>query len=470
MKRKMSAAGRFYPSSKEKLEELLKIFFEDCPKENIKNIKGILAPHAGYVYSGSAAAKAYSFLKSRDFSCAVILATGHTKHIKSAALPKSDIFETPFGELQVDLSLKKKLLSSDYFYEDESAHLEEHSIETQLPFLQFIAKREFKILPICMNTQDLEAIKIIGGEISEVLKDENNIIVVSSDLSHYPPAEIAELSDQALIESYKLAIAGAGTDYFYLSAGILSEKFRENDTAACGFSPMAAACEALSKAGFKGFDKIYYCHSGKVSQDYSSVVGYCAGVFAEREDNCFLNLKQSEKKYLLKFVRSVLEKKLLGKSDFILKSNYNFYVPSAVFVTLHKKGFLRGCIGCLSPHSCLIDALQEYALAAAFSDNRFAPLTKSELREIDIEVSILSPMKEVSSHEEIKPGDGVYIKSGNFSGTYLPQVWDHFNNKEDFLNSLCQEKAGLPKNYWKEKSARLFTYRADIFGEKDFKD
>jgi AmmeMemoRadiSam system protein A len=144
-----------------------------------------------------------------------------------------------------------------------------------------------------------------------------------------------------------------------------------------------------------------------------------------------------------------------------------FNQPAAVFVTLTENGRLRGCIGSMAPHSALADAVTAYAAAAAFEDTRFSPVTRGDLSKIKIEISVLSPLKPAASYEDVVPGrHGVYIKKGARSGTYLPQVWEHFGTREAFLSSLCEEKAGLPPGAWKERSTALFIYTVDPFEEE----
>ena len=143
-----------------------------------------------------------------------------------------------------------------------------------------------------------------------------------------------------------------------------------------------------------------------------------------------------------------------------------FNQPAAVFVTLTQGGRLRGCIGSLEPRGTLADAVGAYAVAAAFEDPRFTEVTAAELEKIKIEISVLSPLTLVPGAEHVKEGlHGVYLKSGRRSGTYLPQVWEHFTTKEEFLSSLCLEKAGLSADAWKEKSTALYVYTVDCFQE-----
>ncbi len=466
MIRKPYVAGKFYPSSSVQLESFIQEALAKAGKNKRENIKGILAPHAGYVYSGNAAAKSYTFLENSHFSKFIIIGTCHSKRIEKAALPSFKFFSTPLGNVEVDLALVEKLLSNKFFTQDDEAHINEHSIEVQIPFLQSIKKEKFKIIPILLNSMDPLILKGAGWAIGKILKDEDCAIIVSSDLSHYPDADTAALSDEALLESYRLALCQGQEEYFDLAFSLLQERFPEVDTPACGFSSMSCAISALLAAGFSGFEKILYTNSGEISGDKSAVVGYGSGVFLRDYKKCKLELSPKEKKDLLLMARTSVEKSLGLKNDVCEGKSFKFLTPASLFVTLTYKGRLRGCIGCLSPNYLLDEAVIKYARSAAFGDNRFSEVSAEEIKNIKFEISLLSPLKRISSYEEIKTGiHGVMIKSGHRSGTYLPQVWEHFSTKEDFLSSLCVEKAGLPKDFWKQKSAELYIYSADHFEE-----
>lgn len=466
MTRKPYVAGKFYPSSSSQLDSFIQQALAKSGKNMRKNIKGLLVPHAGYVYSGNAAARAYSFIENSHFSKFIVLGTGHTKYLKKAALPSFKFFSTPLGDVEVDLELIKKLLSNKFFTQDDEAHINEHSIEVQLPFLQKIKKEKFKIIPVLLNSMDPLTIKEAGREIGEILKDEDCALIVSSDLSHYPDGDTAALLDEALLESYRLSLSQGQEEYFNLAFSLLQERFPHVDTPACGFSAMSCAISALVVAGFSGFEKILYTNSGEISGDKSAVVGYGSGVFLKDYKQCKLDLSAKEKNELLLIARTSVENALGIKNEVYEGRSFKFLTPASLFVTLTYKGSLRGCIGCMTPNYLLDEAVIKYARAAAFEDSRFPKVSVQEMKDIKFEISLLSPLKRVSSYEEIKAGiHGVMIKHGKRSGTYLPQVWEHFSTKEEFLSSLCEEKAGLPANFFKEKNAEIWIYTVDAFHE-----
>ena len=201
------------------------------------------------------------------------------------------------------------------------------------------------------------------------------------------------------------------------------------------------------------------------------MVGYAAGVFCKtgKKKPGGITLTDGIKHELLAHARKSIED--YSKNGRItpvpMSQKLEFSQPAAVFVTLTEDGRLRGCIGSMGPNAGLADAVGSYAAAAAFNDRRFSPVSPSELPKIKIEISVLSPLKKAASYEEIEPRKhGVYAVKGAKSGTYLPQVWEHFKTREEFLSSLCSEKAGLSAEAWKEKSTALYIYTVDSFEEK----
>lgn len=467
--RKPVVAGQFYEADADKLHAEVAAYLK--PARPLKErVLGILAPHAGYAYSGATAGAAFSFLKNTDFDTVLIIGTGHTRAVAGAAIISEGAFETPLGRVEIDSGLARSLLASSKLFADlPAAHAREHSVEVQLPFLQEFGK-PFKFVPVVANTSDLKMLEEIGRRIGEALKGRKTVICVSSDLSHYPPGEIAERSDLALLEAFRTAVRNKDMRHFELANDLLLEKSKyQMDTAACGYSAMVIGAAAAVELGADDFELIKYTHSGKISGDEAKVVGYAAGLFISG-GRIEPRVPGAElKAELLALARKSIESRLKTKKTLSppLSSFPELNQPAAVFVTLSKGGDLRGCIGTMAPRELLSDAVAAFAVASAFEDPRFEPLSAGELAAVKIEVSVLSPLRRVAGWEEIVEGKhGVYIQKGQSNGTYLPQVWEHFKSKEKFLTSLCLEKAGLPASAWKEKSTELYVYTVDSFEEK----
>ena len=473
MIRKPAVAGKFYDGDAAALKTEVSGYLKGGVSP-AGRLAGILAPHAGYSYSGAAAGKAFAAIGDADIDTLVIMATGHTMALRGGALLSGGSFETPLGLVGIDEEFCAQLLKEKKLFEDSPrAHAGEHAVEVQLPFLQRLKGDKVKIVPVLFNTSDDELLEAAGRAIGRAMKGRRALFCVSSDLSHYPPGGVAERSDRSVLLALRQAMRNASPSYFGLANRLLLAKTEGDlDTTACGQAAMTAGAAAALELGANDFELAVYTHSGKVSGDDSAVVGYGAGFYTEASPRPAgaLELPAEMKKELLALARGSISACLKsGRTPSQpLSPRPEFNQPAAVFVTLNIGGRLRGCIGSLEPRGTLSDMVAAYAGAAAFEDPRFSPLTAAELARTEIEISVLSPLKR-ASHEEIKPGvHGVYAVSGRRSGTYLPQVWEHFDRKEDFLDSLCEEKAGLAAGAWKEKSTVLYTYTVDHFSEPDF--
>ena len=469
MIRKPAVAGQFYEADAVKLKKEVSSYLK-AGKPAAGKIYGLVAPHAGYVFSGATAGKAFAYLKDLDFDTAVIISTGHRMGLRGAALLSDGEFETPLGRVGIDAVLASALLRSSKIFEDlPEAHREEHAIEVELPFLQVLKGNSFKIVPIAVNTADLEVLTEAGRLIGKAVKGKKALICVSSDLSHYPPGNIAERSDRSLMLAFRAAVNSGGLAHFDLAARLLSEKAGAGmDTPACGQAAMTEGAAACLELGADDFELLEYTHSGKVSGDNSRVVGYASGLFVKSGGHAPALSKELQEE-LLKYARASIGNYLKLKKPLVLPLSVypELNQPAAVFVTLTKGGRLRGCIGTMEARSTLADAVTDFAVSAAFGDSRFGALKPDELAEIKIEISVLSPLRKVDSYKDVVENKhGVYVQKGRAGGTYLPQVWEHFSTRDEFLSSLCLEKAGLDADAWKEKSTALYVYTVDCFEEE----
>ena len=263
--RKPAVAGQFYEADAGKLRKELDSYLK-AVRPLKERVLGVLAPHAGYAYSGATAGAAFSFLKDADFDTVVLIGTGHTAALKGAAVMSEGFFETPLGRVEIDSALARDLLRSSELIQDlPAAHAGEHSIEVELPFLQALGKN-FKFVPLVANTDDVKTLEEIGLVIGQVLKGRKAVVCVSSDLSHYPPGDIAERSDLALLEAFSTAVRNGDMAHFALANGLLCNKIRAA-TAACGYAAMVIGAAATVELGADDFNIVKYPHSGKVSGD-----------------------------------------------------------------------------------------------------------------------------------------------------------------------------------------------------------
>jgi AmmeMemoRadiSam system protein B/AmmeMemoRadiSam system protein A len=465
--REPAVAGQFYPADPAELARAVDRWL--VPPAGAKPPSGIvavLAPHAGYEFSGRLAGMAYWYAGDA-YDTVVILATGHTEAVKGAALLSSDFYKTPLGKVEPDRALAAALLKASPLFEElPSAHLREHAVEVQLPFLQRRLKKPFKLLPAVMNTSDPAVIKAVGTALAAALKGRKALIVVSADFSHYPSAADAAASDGAM----RLALESMDPDLFLSAARFIEAKGVPGlDTCACGAAAAAAGMEAARLLGARSFTALAVSdsHAENPRAGADRVVGYVSGVFARSGGPAPLALSKAQKEGLLKEARAVLERHFDGKSQPAgLDPDPRLNLPGAAFVTLTIGGALRGCVGTVEPALTLADAVRYGAYGAAFRDGRFPPLAREELGKVRVEVSVLSPLKPASWKEVTPRVHGAVVSKGGKSGLFLPQVWEQLPGKEEFFGELCAQKAGLPRDCWKDPAVKLYSFTADAFAEE----
>ncbi len=460
MIRKPVVSDQFYPGNPDILKKTILSYLKDVNIDG--DIIGIISPHAGYPYSGPTAAYAYSAIKDRKIKTVILIGPSHRAYFDGISVYDKGKWLTPLGEVEIDEDIAKKLTkeNSRIRYIQE-AHTFEHSLEVQIPFLQIVLK-DFKIVPIVMGVQNEENIKILSDALINVLKNEKDfILIASSDFYHG--------------ESYKEAkeINDSAVKYIneFSPESFLRFIIREENkgiAAACGYGPSTVVMNVSKALGADSSIVLNHTTSNDVMGVYSGyVVGYISAVFFKKKaDELGFKLNEEEKKTLLNIARKTIEEYITnGKIPEFKITDENLKVQTGVFVTLKKKGELRGCIGLIKGIKPLYLGVVDMAIAAATQDPRFLPVKKDELKDIEIEISVLTPFEKVKDPEkEIVVGrDGLYIIKGYYSGLLLPQVpvewgWD----RKTFLEQVCY-KAGLPKDAW--KTAELYRFQALVFSE-----
>lgn len=252
-------AGQFYPASASELKAMI----EGMVKEEAI---GLISPHAGYIYSGPVAGAVISRIKFKDTF--IIMGPNHTGSGKPLSIMTEGKWKTPLGEVEIDSELGKQILAtSKYLQEDKTAHLYEHSIEVQLPFLQYF-KPDFKLVPIVLAYASGDIYKEIGKEIAKAVKKlgKKVVIIASSDMTHYEPQESAQMKDNQAIEAI-----------LELNEDELLKRIDELNISMCGYAPAVSLIVAAKELGATGAELVRYQTSGDVTGDYSSVVGY-AGI------------------------------------------------------------------------------------------------------------------------------------------------------------------------------------------------
>ncbi len=267
MIRKPRVAGQFYPAGASGLKKQIESLVEKGLKREAA--LGLVSPHAGYTFSGSVAGACFSRVKLSK--TIVVLGPNHTGQGAAFSIMTEGAWQTPLGDVETDTRLAREILAnSKCLQEDTLAHLDEHSIEVQLPFLQFFSS-EVKIVPMVLSPADFFTYDEIGKAIAKAIKGtgENSLIVASSDMSHYETQEKAKANDDLAIESI-----------LKLDGRQLLERIKEFNITMCGYGPIACMLSAVKELGAKKGRLIKYQTSGDILGDYSSVVGY-AGIMVE---------------------------------------------------------------------------------------------------------------------------------------------------------------------------------------------
>ncbi len=465
--RPMYSAGKFYTADSSELVKELKYLFSTAENKHLGDVLALISPHAGYAYSGTVAAASFVQLDpQKQYDNIFLIGSSHTMYLGGASVYAGGDYHTPLGKVLVNKKLAKKIIDENkYISFVPQAHSREHSLENQLPFLQYYLKKPFKIVPVIIGTDDDEILKSVAKTL-EPYFNEKNLFVISSDFSHYPRYGDAQKADSLTARAILKNSVKAFKEALKTNAG---KHYPGLVTSACGHSSIETLLYITqNKNGIK-YIPVKYQNSGDVSiGDKSRVVGYFSiAVVKTAKDDGEAFLTGKDKKILLKLARETLETYIKTGKYPDLNRDFpgNLKVKSGAFVTLNKNGRLRGCIGRFVTDEPLYKTVADMTVAAAVQDYRFPPVQKDELRDIEIEISVLTPLKKISSIDEIVLGrDGIYMVKGNRHGTFLPQVATETGwNKEEFLGHCARDKAGIGWDGW--KTADLYIYQAVVFSE-----
>ena len=433
-----AAAGKFYSNNKNELSAQIDFFMANNIHDYKHKSRAIIAPHAGYIYSGQLACEGFQYL-DKNVKTVFIIAPSHYVAVKNIALSIFEKWSTPLGEIDVNQDINTELVEKFGCEFEDDAFVSEHSVEVQLPFLQKFLPN-VKIIPILAGHNYEKLTKIIA----HYWQNSENGFVISSDLSHFYDTTQARKLDNLTAEMIEAKDM---------------EKF--NPEQACGGVGIRALVNFAKHKNYS-LIRVGMINSGDITGDTSRVVGYGSWLLYEGAKNSFI------KKYFSNFVLETCKKSILSGLHQEIpqceKTPAVFNQLGACFVTLEKNGDLRGCIGSILAHRPLIEDLLKNAHNSAFSDPRFQPLSKDEFKDVSIDVSLLSEPEKINFENEadllaqIKPVvDGLIIKDRNHQSVYLPSVWEQLPDKVLFLNSL-KIKAGLtPKHFSSTFEAYRFT-------------
>jgi AmmeMemoRadiSam system protein B/AmmeMemoRadiSam system protein A len=445
--REPAVAGRFYPADPDELRAAVRGLLGASAIPNA-HPKGIIAPHAGYVYSGPIAGVAHSTLRGLrgQVRRVILFGPAHYVQLRGMALPSAAEFLTPLGRVPIDRAAVERALTLPFVVVNDAAHAREHSLEVHVPFLQEVLE-DFELVPFAVGEVSADEVAAVfdllwGGD--------ETLFVVSSDLSHfhdYATAARIDAETARMIESLRVE-------------DLTGER-------CCGFRPIGGLLQAARERGLR-VRKLDLRNSGDTAGPRDRVVGYGAFVLEDSADELTAEHRHTLLEVATRSIEGALDE---GHEVPIAAEDYpqRLRAEQACFVTLHVGGKLRGCMGSLEATEPLVVNVARNAYAAAFRDPRFGRMTRDEFPRLEIHVSLLSRPAELhfTSEEDLiaqmRPGiDGLTLVEGGRRGTLLPSVWKSVGNAREFLEHL-KRKTGLAADYWSD-TIRVERYTAESIG------
>jgi MEMO1 family protein len=463
--RPAAVAGSFYPAAPDALRANVRQFLAAAPRVTTARPKILVVPHAGYVYSGATAASGYAALApwAESIRRVVLIGPSHRVAIRGIAVPTVLRFATPLGSVELDHDSIDALRALPQVVQSDRAHSAEHALEVQLPFLQQVLAT-FTLVPLAVGDATVEE---VGDVLECAWGGEETLVVISSDLSHYLPYEDAREVDRATLRQ----VLELGPPLAHLQA--------------CGATPLNAAMLVARRHGLAP-RLIAACNSGDTAGDRERVVGYATLAFSARVAADEASDATGEQtaagagagtalhggELLLAHARHAIERLFVRAPGAASPPHAPFLDhPGATFVTLRRRGQLRGCIGSLEADRPLHQDVAHNAREAALRDPRFDPLTVDELDGLTVEVSLLSPPEPITFGSEgdvVRQLDatreGVILEYGSHRSTFLPQVWEQVDDACEFLRQL-KVKAGLAAGFWSAE-IRIARYSVQKWSEQ----
>ena len=450
-------AGQFYEADPARLAAEIEGFLRDAgaAPPAAGRPAALIAPHAGYVYSGPTAALAYAAVRGGKYKTVVIIGPSHRHAFRGCSIWPKGGFRTPLGVAEVDSGLAAALGRASGFGFVPEAFAEEHSVEVQIPFVQTVLPGA-RIVAIVMGDQDAPTVRALAAALAETLPGREALVVASTDLSHFLAREEARERDAATI--------GLVRDY---KTDALLRRVARGENAMCGGGPVVAALLYAKALGATRVEVLGQADSTDGGAPADRVVGYfAAAVYAgEGEPGAPEEIGAGDRRALLALAREAVTRFVKAGDVVQAPDSPAFAVPRGVFVTLRKRGELRGCIGYVDPILPLGRAVVETAVLAASEDPRFPAVRADELAGLAFEISVLTPPRDAADPRDVKVGrHGLIISRDGRRGLLLPQVatengWD----RETFLDETCL-KAGLPRDAWKH-GAKIQLFEAIVFAE-----
>ena len=443
-----AVAGMFYPDGPDELIHMVDRFLADAKRRMPASLpvpKAIVAPHAGYVYSGALAARAHARLapSADTITRVVLLGPAHRHAFEGLAVPGVDAFDGPLGPVGLDRPAIERLKTLPGVVELDEAHRLEHSLEVHLPFLQRVLGSGFRLVPVVVGRASADT---VAAALEALWGGEETRIVVSSDLSHYLADADARKRDAATRTAIET---------------LAPERIDSHD--ACGARPLHGLLRLARLRDLRA-TTIEICNSGDTAGPKDRVVGYGAWALTEAAETRLTD--EGRDMALACAARSIRNGLARGKPSQVRLGTFGPELEAmrASFITLTIADRLRGCIGTIPPRVPLVQDVVENAFKSAFQDPRFKPLERAEFDSLTLSISILGAPGRMRFRDEadllgqLRPGiDGLIIEADERRGVFLPQVWEQCADAEEFLAKL-KAKAGLPRDYWSDRlAARRYT-------------
>jgi len=472
-------AGQFYPGSTRELGAMVRSLLGQAPAIRVGGeLVGLWVPHAGYEFSGATAANAFRSVQNGSYDAVLLIGPSHYADFQGAVIGDWDSLATPLGRIAVDRDLVRSLTAAtDRIRVISGLDGEEHSLEVELPFIQTVLPG-VPVVPVMVRDMSHADCSSLAAAVAASVSGKRVLLVASSDMSHFPGYEDACRTDRGSLA----AVAAYDTrKILKLEKDLPGSGIPNLACVFCGSGALVTVMLAAKALGADAAMVLPYANSADAGGSKDRVVGYGAalfvktrsdvnskgGTFVETED---IRFTSEEKKKLFRVARESILAALSGERprEFEI-TEPNLQLKRGVFVTLTNHDRLRGCIGHFEPDMALTEIVSQMAVAAATQDYRFFsnPVTASEMKGMDVKISILSPLRKIQSIDEIEIGKhGIWVRQGGKSGTYLPEVatemgWD----RVQFLESCCEEKAGLPADAWKT-GADIYIYSSQVLEEK----
>jgi len=474
LRSRLAEAG-WYTADVNALNKQIEGFYQKAQVKPIDNVISLILPHAGYAYSGQTAVMGIK-TTTKKYKRIVVIGPSHRIPMEEIlSLPRVTHYQTPLGQIPLDVEFINKLLKYSLFQNVPDAHEYEHSVQIELPLLQY-SQKDFKLVPIVAGSCSLETI-IKAGAILKSLVDAETLLVASSDFVHYGRGHGYVPFTEDIPENIKQLDMGA---YEYIakldSKGFLEYKYKKGATI-CGYVPIAILLSTLGE-GVKA-QMVNYTTSGELMGDFTNSVSYLSIAFSGAWQNCPEidpqandgELADEDKKELLSLARKTMVYALRNRrvpqaSELGVTITDAMKKPRAAFVTLKKNSQLRGCIGDILPQRPLYKSVILNAINACVNDRRFPAVSEAECNDITIEISALTAPVPVASPDVIRTGiDGVVLNKEGHSAVFLPQVAPEQGWDVNQMLTRLSLKAGLPQDAWKQ-GASFMVFQAVVFGEE----